>query len=514
MKKEKRSISDIIKYDGIKSKGFGTIPKFIMHDTELTLESKAIYGYFSSLCGNGTETFPARATILSALKLSKTGYYNHYNALKEQGYIEVSKADPSNIKSCNVYTIISNPKKLTEFSKTIDDDRRAKLISDGIDSYGYGILPKTVMADDRLDIKAKGLYCYLASYAGAGKTVYPEKKNMLHHLQIAEGTYYKYYNQLVDLNYITPVQRKIVGRFSVCDYILNQYPDERIGAITQEQRHKKKKPPYIKNEDISKHGVNSDFLSSTNIKKENNVPYIKNRDITTPYIKKQDIAGKDIIYNSTSINKFSTNSDKINQSIRQEKKEYRKERMNDFNSGIQNTKDEEEIRQIIKDNDGIPYTFLSNTELITDTVHILTGWNDYAEYRKSKNFENLNNELFSLANHCLIEMLTCEYDTYKGARVSNNQIRERINEVIEFFDNDDNFSFDVSINTFLDSFLDEYKKTAEYHEIKFPVKHMKTCLFKFFTEFKFKYSVMINDASRTASGADSIYQRRFRSNKS
>jgi hypothetical protein len=104
--KETRTLADIIKHEGIKAKGFGTIAKFIMHDRDLSLESKAIYGYWCSLCGNGVETFPSRDTILRTLKLSKKGYYNHYNALKEHGYIKVSKLDPSDVKSQNVYTAV------------------------------------------------------------------------------------------------------------------------------------------------------------------------------------------------------------------------------------------------------------------------------------------------------------------------------------------------------------------------------------------------------------------------
>ena len=527
MKKETRSIADIIRFDGIKSKGFGTIAKFVMHDGDLSIESKAIYGYFCSLCGNGTETYPARSTILSALKLSKNGYYSHYKALIEQGYIEVSKADPSDIKSYNIYTILSNPKKLIEFIKKNNDDAKSKLMTDGIDSYGYGILPRTVMIDERLDIKAKGLYCYLASYAGAGTTVYPEKKNILYHLQISEKTYYRYYNELITYNYITPVQRIIKGQFSICDYILNQKPDEKIGAITQEERHEKNNPPNGKNEDIAK-----PLIKSTKI----TLPYPKKQDTSKPRIKtikstspngkkgdsinedskKGDSINEDTTNISVSINKH-TNNNKINQSTKNE--------INDRTIEIKNDEEtiryERRIRQIIKENNGIPYTFLSDPILIARTIHTLTGWTDQIKDIKNKDIDNtcLDDELFVLANRCLIEMLSCEYNLFKGGtKVSSSYILERINEVIEYVNIDcfgsftDSLPYDVSINTFLDFFLSEYKKVAEYHEIKFPVPHMKTCLYRFFTEFKFKYSVMIHDASRTAFGSNSIYEKRFVSN--
>jgi len=151
--KDTRSLSDIIKYEGVKAKGFGTIPKFVTHDMDLTIESKAIYGYFCSLCGNGEVTFPSRHTILRSLNLSKKGYYTHYKALIDQGYIRVEKSNPLDVKSHNVYIIVAYPRKVAEYAKKNGDKKE---IFSSIDSYGYGILPRSVMIDDRLDIKAKG----------------------------------------------------------------------------------------------------------------------------------------------------------------------------------------------------------------------------------------------------------------------------------------------------------------------------------------------------------------------
>lgn len=300
--KNSRTLADVIKHDGIKAKGFGTIPKFITHDTDLTLESKTIYGYFCSLCGNGATTFPSRDLILHTLKLSKDGYYKHYKALIEHGYIKVEKSNPADVKSHNVYTIISKPKKVIEYAKQNKDK---KVISDSIDAYGYGILPRAVMIDDRLDIKAKGIYCYLASYAGASDTAFPEKKNILFHLNISEPTYYRYYQQLVEYNYIISTQRKEEGRFGVCDYILNQFPDERIGKAIQRSR-KDKKSPNLKNQDTTEHKV-----KPTKTKEKKTSPHPKKQDITNQDYKKQDNRNQDTIINSVPKNSFSINS--INQ---------------------------------------------------------------------------------------------------------------------------------------------------------------------------------------------------------
>ncbi len=61
--------TDVLKVDGINSKGFGIVPVLVMQDTRLTIEAKAIYAYFASLSGGGAATFPDIETILiNALK--------------------------------------------------------------------------------------------------------------------------------------------------------------------------------------------------------------------------------------------------------------------------------------------------------------------------------------------------------------------------------------------------------------------------------------------------------------
>jgi hypothetical protein len=44
-----------------------------------------------------------------------------------------------------------------------------KLIVEGVNSMGYGTIPKMVMRDRRLSATAKCIYAYFCSYAGAVK---------------------------------------------------------------------------------------------------------------------------------------------------------------------------------------------------------------------------------------------------------------------------------------------------------------------------------------------------------
>lgn len=80
--------NDFIQMQGINSLGFGIIPKLVMQDKRLTIQAKAIYGYFCSYAGAGRTAFPGREKIVSDLKISKDSYYKHFNLLKKYGYIQ------------------------------------------------------------------------------------------------------------------------------------------------------------------------------------------------------------------------------------------------------------------------------------------------------------------------------------------------------------------------------------------------------------------------------------------
>ena len=83
-------------FENAAAHGFGTIPKLVMLDPQLSPQAKAIYAYFASFAGAGTATFPRRATIIRELRIgSVETYYQHFNQLIEQRYLSVEqrKAD-------------------------------------------------------------------------------------------------------------------------------------------------------------------------------------------------------------------------------------------------------------------------------------------------------------------------------------------------------------------------------------------------------------------------------------
>jgi hypothetical protein len=234
---EKDSLKDVLKVEGISFKGFGHIPKFIMHDTNLSIEAKGIYAYFCSYAGSGNSAFPSRDKILKDLGVGTKKYYAHYNQLINNGYITAEQERKKNEKTGevylgnNIYTLIANPKKYVENIEQEDlhkNKGHSMIRNSGMKSLGYGTIAKAVMLDIRLPLKSKGIYAYFCSYAGSGNSAFPKLDNILHYLQISENTYYKYYRLLVDFNYITPVQRNIRGKFSINDYYINETPDEEL----------------------------------------------------------------------------------------------------------------------------------------------------------------------------------------------------------------------------------------------------------------------------------------------
>ena len=97
--------TDVLKVIGINSKGYGNIPKLVMQDRNLTIEAKAIYAYFASYAGAGTNAFPGRSKILYDLGISESRYYRHFKLLTDAGYITVEQIRNVNKWAHNLYIL-------------------------------------------------------------------------------------------------------------------------------------------------------------------------------------------------------------------------------------------------------------------------------------------------------------------------------------------------------------------------------------------------------------------------
>ena len=93
------------------SKGYGTIPKLVMQDQNLSIESKAIYALFCSFAGSGNTASPKVDHILSFLQITSKRYYKFIKELEEHEYISIEQhvdnSDPTKIRKQNIYVLLN-----------------------------------------------------------------------------------------------------------------------------------------------------------------------------------------------------------------------------------------------------------------------------------------------------------------------------------------------------------------------------------------------------------------------
>lgn len=94
-----------------------------------------------------------------------------------------------------------------------DSENKQKdiLQTEGINSKGFGTIPKLVMTDKRLTAQAKAIYSYFASYAGAGQIAFPKRTKILTDLGMGINTYYRHFALLKRYGYIKVEQEKGKG---------------------------------------------------------------------------------------------------------------------------------------------------------------------------------------------------------------------------------------------------------------------------------------------------------------
>lgn len=465
---ESNELQDLLRVEGINCKGFGIIPKAVMHDTELSIEAKTIYSYFCSFAGNGTTAFPSRDTILFHLKMTKDYYYKNFRQLEEQGFLRVERTGSFPYK--NIYTLVPNPKKFedkqTEYNKAY-----SQIKFSGLKAFGFGMIPKAVMIDDRLDVKAKGIYSYFCSYAGSGIAAFPKVDKILYHLKIGRQAYYKYYNQLISCNYITVVQRKAEGgRFTVSDYYLNEAPDSALVDKSDIEE------PCDDSQDNGESGLNSAFHPCDDL--QDNAPCDDLPDNDSPDNDSPDNDRQDTNINSTNKNNVTKISLYKNQSIIQEPNEGMSEESPKEFSAM--------IYAEMKAAGGIPYNYKADRRKMTEAVHILTSWETFSKngYR-----DEMQQEIYLMFVECLIDMACAEgLANYKGSMISYAKVIDKINSAIET-----GTTYDyMSLSSFTDTFISEFEAASKQREISSYVPYMKSCIWNCLVTHKVKFHATVD----------------------
>jgi hypothetical protein len=452
------SLPDQLKIEGINCKGFGVLPKYVMLDQDLTIDAKTIYAYFCSFAGNGTSTFPSRDRILSDLSMNKNAYYKHFKLLTDQGYLTVEqehhKGGRGDGFARNVYTLVSNPKKFSEQPEDNKDNiTYSRIRFSGLKAAGFGMIPKAVMIDDRLPVKAKGIYAYFCSFTGSGNTAFPKVEIITYHLGITRNTYYKFYRVLTELNYITAVQRHIDGRMAVNDYCLTDNPvadknrsEGVLEANKQDTKIQDTQIPCTKIQDTQK--------------QDTQIPCTKIQDTQKQDTKIQDTQNRD-----TNINSINKNKSYYKQSINQQTPA-EPEAVID---GLM----EEELKDIVYDelwdNKKLPLWYQSDYQRMAAAVHLMTSWETLYPQSFSDDFSKA---AFVLFNEALIDMGTSTTPIkLKGVAVSGDKIIDKINQYAVFAE-----SGYIDISSFMDTAIFDYSTAVKEREIKNHLRYMQACI--------------------------------------
>lgn len=436
------SFGDQLKVEGINFKGFGILPKYVMLDPDLSIEAKTIYAYFCSFAGNGSATFPGRDKILSDLPMSKDAYYKHFRQLTDQGYITVEQQGGNSgaIYGKNIYTLVSNPKK---FSEKPEDTKHGLAYSrirfSGLKAAGFGMIPKAVMIDPRLPVKAKGVYAYFCSFTGSGNNAFPKKEKILFHLGIAEKTYYKFYKLLTELNYITAVQRHIDGRLQVNDYYLNDTPN---AANAQKK---------------------TVFSCSTQDGKKQDTE-LKIQDGKKQDTEKQDTQIQDSKKQDTNKNNSNKNNVLYNHSLNQQPAQPEQiEGARDVKRDISYEVETELLKQ-----KKLPYYFKSDPEKMIAAIHFMVEWDTFFPNGYKAGFEQ---RIYNLFVEALIEMCCADKPmALKGSITTYAKVIDKINQLAKFED------YYVDISEFADPARENYKRAALDQDIRNPMQYMKACI--------------------------------------
>lgn len=436
------SFGDQLKVEGINFKGFGILPKYVMLDPDLSIEAKTIYAYFCSFAGNGSATFPGRDKILSDLPMSKDAYYKHFRQLTDQGYITVEQQGGKSgaIYGKNIYTLVSTPKK---FSEKPEDTKHGLAYSrirfSGLKAAGFGMIPKAVMIDPRLPVKAKGVYAYFCSFTGSGNNAFPKKEKILFHLGIAEKTYYKFYKLLTELNYITAVQRHIDGRLQVNDYYLNDTPN---AANAQKK---------------------TVFSCSTQDGKKQDTE-LEIQDGKKQDTEKQDTQIQDSKKQDTNKNNSNKNNVLYNHSLNQQPAQPEQiEGARDVKHDISYEVETELLKQ-----KKLPYYFKSDPEKMIAAIHFMVEWDTFFPSGYKDGFEQ---RIYNLFVEALIEMCCADKPmALKGSITTYAKVIDKINQLAKFED------YYVDISEFADPARENYKRAALDQDIRNPMQYMKACI--------------------------------------
>jgi hypothetical protein len=147
MSHKNNELTNILRVQGVKSKGYGLVPKIVMQDRRLHRNAKVIYAYFCSYAGAGDTAFPSVKKICYDLGFGSDGetFRKYINQLIKYDYVRVEqKRGDSGKFSNNIYTLVDKPDPKDDDRSTVPEnegggDKSHEInISSVPENEGYG----------------------------------------------------------------------------------------------------------------------------------------------------------------------------------------------------------------------------------------------------------------------------------------------------------------------------------------------------------------------------------------
>ncbi len=220
-----QDMTDSFEIVGIDKDGYGKVSKCLMLDTTIDPSAKGLFAYYAAHTANGKGySFPSREKITRDLKISFRTMYKYRGQLEERGYIKVQEIhDSAHKQKTNHYIINMCPDTVMEEQNKISHAKSLSL-------RGWGNMPRMVVMDKSLGLKAIGLYGYISALAGSNNFAIIKTDYQKLTFGLNDEPYYQQMRKLVDNGYIVRYQLHVNGsiRGSVYELTDHKLSEEEI----------------------------------------------------------------------------------------------------------------------------------------------------------------------------------------------------------------------------------------------------------------------------------------------
>jgi hypothetical protein len=407
---------------GLKSLGYGKIPKAVMQDQRLSVVEKGIYSYFSSHAGSGNVACPKKANLLYHLHISETMYYRHYKILLDLNYlVAVRRRNANGSLSINDYYIVDHP------------DITPTLPCEQIEAKEQGAAMPFRQPDIEIPSSPQNpsLQNQETASQDAAKCIIMENPEAQLHPQ----------------KYDTAIQ-----------YASNRRILENQGVQSSPQTSDTANPAFKNNNfENQQHKINQSIFKNQN-------PAPGQTNVLIPDRKNIPAPGRPIVLN------YSGGSSEIQDGWMDRTETY------------DGTYDWiETVLADLRTEKKIPIGYLQSRKIscLQTAIHIITEYDQKVQsFTKSseKDRYEFSHKVFLLFNEALIEMLTSRsLMNLKGAYVSYSMVYDKLSEYLKYIE-DPKYGEYFEIQELIDVATNDFENAYRNTKIKNNLQYMKACI--------------------------------------